>query len=122
MTPAARASVAVLAAAALFGTSATSIALLAPDAPGPSVAAMRLLVGSLGLIAFVFWRGGRIEVLRLWRRPLVWLMGLTVAGYQAFFFMGTARAGVAVGTDGVTVNTYADHHVRNDFSGNRYAR
>jgi hypothetical protein len=31
----------VLAAATLFGTSATSQALLTPDAPGPSVAAMR---------------------------------------------------------------------------------
>lgn len=98
MTPAVRATVAVLAAAALFGTSATTIALLAPGAPGPSVAAMRLLVGSLGLVAVVLARGGRADLVRLWRRPLVWLMGLAVAGYQAFFFMGTARAGVAVGT------------------------
>lgn len=98
MTAAARASLAVLAAAALFGTSGTTIALLAPDAPGPSVAAMRLLVGSLGLVAFVLWRGGRAELGGLWRRGAVWLMGLAVAGYQAFFFMGTARAGVAVGT------------------------
>lgn len=98
MTPAARASIAVLGAAALFGTSATSIALLAPDAPGPSVAAMRLLVGSLGLVAYVLWRGHRADLLWLWRRPAVWVMGLTVAGYQAFFFMGTGRAGVAVGT------------------------
>jgi DME family drug/metabolite transporter len=98
VTPAARASLAVLAAAALFGTSGTTIALLAPDAPGPSVAAMRLLVGSLGLVAFVLWRGRRAELLGLWRRGSVWLMGLAVAGYQAFFFMGTARAGVAVGT------------------------
>ena len=98
MTAAARASLAVLAAAALFGTSGTTIALLAPDAPGPSVAAMRLLVGSLGLVAFVVWRGGRAELGSLWRRGSVWLMGVAVAGYQAFFFMGTARAGVAVGT------------------------
>ena len=59
---------------------------------------MRLLVGSVGLVAFVLWRGHRSELLGLWRSPVVWLMGLTVAGYQAFFFMGTARAGVAVGT------------------------
>lgn len=98
MTPAIRATVAVLAAAALFGTSATTIALLAPGAPGPSVAAMRLLIGSLGLVAIVLARGGRADLVRLWRRPLVWVMGLAVAGYQAFFFMGTARAGVAVGT------------------------
>ena len=98
MTPAVRASLAVLAAAALFGTSATTIALLAPGAPGPSVAAMRLLVGAAGLVAVVSARGGWSGLVRLWRRPLVWVMGLAVAGYQAFFFMGTARAGVAVGT------------------------
>lgn len=106
MTPRARSAVAVMGAAALFGTSATSIALLAPDAPGPSVAALRLLVGSAGLVAVVRWRNARLAragtpVTRLgglWRRPAVWLMGLLVAAYQVFFFMGTARAGVAVGT------------------------
>ena len=98
MNPAARGAVAVLAAAALFGTSATSLALLAPGAPGPSVAAMRLLVGSLGLLAFVAWRGQFARVRGLWRRPLTWVMGLAVAGYQAFFFIGTSRTGVAVGT------------------------
>ena len=101
MTPQARASVAVLGAAALFGTSATALALLVPGAPGPSVAAMRLLLGAAGLVAFVLWRGGRggrTDLLALWRRPLAWFMGAAVAGYQALFFMGTARAGVAVGT------------------------
>ena len=98
MTPQVRAAGAVLAAAALFGTSATSLQLLAPGAPGPSVAAMRLLVGAAGLVAFVAWRGDWSELPRLWRRPSVWLMGAAVAGYQALFFMGTARAGVAVGT------------------------
>lgn len=98
MTSTARAALAVLAAAALFGTSATSVALLAPDAPGPSVAAMRLLVGAAGLVAFVLWRGHRVTLLALFRRPVVWVMGAAVAGYQALFFMGTARTGVAVGT------------------------
>ncbi len=98
MTPKTRAAVAVMGAAALFGTSATSQALLAPGAPGVSVAAMRLLVGSAGLVAFVLWRGHRSELAALWRRPLVWLMGLAVAGYQAFFFVGASRTGVAVGT------------------------
>lgn len=98
MTPKARAALAVLAAAGLFGTSATSQAILAPDAPGVSVAAMRLLVGSAGLVAFVVWRGHGPTLVLLWRRPLVWLMGLAVAGYQAFFFVGASRTGVAVGT------------------------
>lgn len=99
MTGQTRAVLAVLIAAALFGTSATTLALLAPDAPGPSVAAMRLLVGAAGLVLVVaVLRGGGRELLSLWRRPVVWLMGAAVAGYQALFFMGTVRAGVAIGT------------------------
>lgn len=94
-----RAVLAVLVAAALFGTSATTLALLAPDAPGPSVAAMRLLVGAAGLVLVVVaLRGGGRDLLSLWRQPVVWVMGAAVAGYQALFFMGTVRAGVAVGT------------------------
>ena len=85
-------------AAVLFGTTGTSLQLLAPDAPAASVAAMRLLVGSAGLLAFVLWRDHGAELPRLWRRPVVWAMGLAVAGYQAFFFIGTTRTGVAVGT------------------------
>jgi DME family drug/metabolite transporter len=85
-------------AAGLFGTSATTLALLAPSAPGPSVAAMRLLVGAAGLVLVVVARGGGRALVGMWRRPVVWLMGAAVAGYQALFFMGTIRAGVAVGT------------------------
>jgi len=98
MTVTSRAVLAVLLAAALFGTSATTLALLAPDAPGPSVAAMRLLVGAAGLVLVVVLRGGGRSLVAMWRRPVVWLMGAAVAGYQALFFMGTIRAGVAVGT------------------------
>ena len=90
--------VGVLAAAALFSTSGTSKALLVPDAWPPSVAAVRLLVGAAGMVAFVLWRGWRGELQVLLGRPLVWLMALGVAGYQAFFFVGVDRAGVAVGT------------------------
>ncbi len=93
-----RAVVAVLMAAGLCGTSATTLALLAPSAPGPSVAAMRLLVGAAGLVLVVVARGGGRALVGMWRRPVVWLMGAAVAGYQALFFMGTIRAGVAVGT------------------------
>ena len=98
MTAASRAVVAVLIAATLFGTSATSQALFVPSAPGPSVAAMRLLVGSAGLLAFVLWRGGATSLVALWRTPLVWVMGIAVAGYQALFFLGADLTGVAIGT------------------------
>ncbi len=90
--------VGVLAAAALFSTSGTSKALLAPDAWAPSVAAVRLTVGAAGMVAFVVWRGLGADALALIRRPVVWLMALGVAGYQAFFFIGVELTGVATGT------------------------
>lgn len=88
----------VIAAALLFSTSGTSKQLLAPDAWPPSVAAVRLLIGALGMVAFVVWRGAGHHWLGLLRRPLVWVMALGVAGYQAFFFIGVQSAGVATGT------------------------
>jgi len=88
----------VLAAAALFSTSGTSKALLAPEAWPPSVAAVRLLVGAAGMVAFVVWRGRWPQLTALLRKPLVWPMALGVAGYQAFFFLGVELAGVAIGT------------------------
>jgi hypothetical protein len=81
----------VLAAAALFSTSGTSKALLAPDAWPPSVAAVRLLVGAAGMVAFVLHRGWRAEYVGLLRHRVVWLMAVGVAGYQAFFFLGVER-------------------------------
>ncbi len=98
MSSTSRAMLAVLAAATLFGTSATSQALIAHDSPGPSVAAMRLLVGAAGLVAFVLWRGGASTLVALWRHQLVWLMGAAVAGYQSLFFLGAHLTGVAIGT------------------------
>lgn len=90
---------AVLAAAALFGTSAAAVSLVGPDATAPAIAAARLIVGALGLVVVVaITRIGRRALLRLWQRPLLWLMGLSVAGYQSLFFLGVSRTGVAVGT------------------------
>lgn len=98
MTKHARAALAVLAAAALFGTSATATELLAPDAPSAAVAALRLLIGASGLVGIVLITGHGRDLLKLWRRPIIWLMGAAVAGYQVMFFIGTARTGVAIGT------------------------
>lgn len=89
----------VIAAAALFGTSAASVDLVNPAATAPTIAAGRLIVGALGLVVIVVITGpGRRALVRLWRRPLLWLMGLAVASYQSLFFFGVARTGVAVGT------------------------
>ena len=93
------AAAAVLGSAALFGTSGTARALLQPAAPAAGAAAARLIVGAAGL---VIWAGrtadGRAALMRLWRRPIIWAMGATVAAYQVFFFLSMSRTGVAVGT------------------------
>lgn len=90
---------AVLAAATLFGTSAAAVTLVGPSATAPAIAATRLVVGALGLVVIVaITLAGRQALIRLWRRPLLWLMGLAVAAYQSLFFFGVARTGVAVGT------------------------
>ena len=93
------AAAAVLGSAALFGTAGTARVLLQPAAPAPGAAAARLIVGAIGL---VIWAArtpeGRAALLRLWRRPVIWAMGVTVAAYQLFFFLSMSRTGVAVGT------------------------
>lgn len=93
------AAVSVLAAAVLFGTSGTAQALADVGAWPPAVAAARLFVGAAGLLAIVVWlqRDGAALV-RLLRLPTVWAIAVAVAAYQALFFVGVARVGVAVGT------------------------
>lgn len=94
----ARGALAVIGAAFLFGTSATSRELIGLDIESTVVAAMRLLIGGFGLFVFASWRHGLPAVVSLWRKPAVLLMAAAVAGYQAMFFIGTGLTGVAVGT------------------------
>lgn len=89
---------ATIGAAALFATSASARAISGVEADSVTVAASRLAVGALGLVAVSLFRGRFQVLLKLWRQPVVWLMALGVAGYQALFFIGTGRVGVAVGT------------------------
>jgi drug/metabolite transporter, DME family len=96
--PRLRGSLAVMAAAALFGTSATSRALADLDVDSTLVAALRMVVGGGGLFAIAVWRFGMSTIVRLWRRPPVVLMAVAVAAYQALFFIATGLTGVAIGT------------------------
>lgn len=91
--------VAVLVAAALFGTTGTAQAL-GPDATTPlGVGAARLLVGGVALLAVLPLLGGRVvDAVRLWGTPAGAGAGVCTALYQVAFFAGVARAGVAVGT------------------------
>ncbi|SFS17289.1 drug/metabolite transporter, DME family [Microbacterium sp. cf046] len=104
---------AVLAAALLFGTTGTAMAL-GPEGTTPlSVGAVRLVIGGTGLaiIAFLLTRRhalrsratGEPRPLSLATggiRPiaLMVLTGFCLALYQPLFFLGTERNGVAVGT------------------------
>ncbi len=98
LDPTVVATLAVLGAATLFGTSGTARSLLAPDSWPPSVAAVRLLIGALGLMAYVGYRRRAAGASSLMRGPLIWISGLGVAGYQVLFFIGVEATGVAVGT------------------------
>jgi drug/metabolite transporter, DME family len=97
---------AVLAAALLFGTTGTSMALGPDDTTPLSVGAVRLVIGGTGLaaIAFVLARRHARHAVRPAPRPgirpvaLMVLTGFCLALYQPLFFLGTERNGVAVGT------------------------
>jgi DME family drug/metabolite transporter len=87
---------AVLAAAALFGTTGTAQALGPPEATALGVGAVRLALGAAVLAAVTLAR----------RRPAAWrphlpalaLGGLAVAAYHVAWFAGLRRTGVALGT------------------------
>ena len=97
---------AVLAAALLFGTTGTSMALGPDDTTPLSVGAVRLVIGGTGLaiIAFVLARRHARSAVapapRFGIRPLALMVltGFCLALYQPLFFLGTERNGVAVGT------------------------
>ncbi|MET0781756.1 MAG: EamA family transporter [Microbacterium sp.] len=105
--------VAVLAAALLFGTTGTSMALGPDDTTPLSVGAVRLVIGGTGLalIAFVLARRHArravapapprsLSLSKGGIRPLALMVltGFCLALYQPLFFLGTERNGVAVGT------------------------
>lgn len=86
----------ILTASVLWGTTGTAQAFAPPGAPSLAIGAVRLLIGSAGLLALAVWRGslGRGQRPRF---PTV-LAALGVALYQVFFFTAVRRTGVAAGT------------------------
>lgn len=87
-----RAALWLITAAVLWGTTGSAQALGGAEDSPLTVGAMRLVIGSVGLIIF----GARSMV----RPPVRWLAvgGIAMAVYQVAFFSGVARAGVALGT------------------------
>jgi DME family drug/metabolite transporter len=93
-----KAVLATLLAALLFATSATARELSGVEASSISIATLRLAIGAVGLVVFAKLFVKEYSLLKLLRSKTIWIMGLGVAAYQAFFFIGTGLTGVAIGT------------------------
>lgn len=86
----------VLLSGVLFGTTGTAVVLSGVDASSTAVAAIRLVIGSFGLVAIVLVQRQWSDLVALWRRPRVWVMGVGVAVYMGFFFLAVSLGGAAV--------------------------
>lgn len=91
-----RAAFVVIASGMLFGTTGTSVVLADTGASSLSIAALRLLVGSLGLLAVARYQREWRHLVQLWSTPITWFMGIGVAGYMAAFFAAVQTGGVAI--------------------------
>ncbi|MFP5256269.1 MAG: DMT family transporter [Acidimicrobiia bacterium] len=92
-----RASLLVVAAAVLWGTTGTAQALGPEDVSTVAVGASRSVVGAAVLLAVAAARGRLTHPRTLARRPLL-LASAATATYQLCFFGGVRLAGVAIGT------------------------
>lgn len=84
----------ILAAAVLWGTTGTALALGSPAAHPVAVGTLRLLVGS-PLLLLMFRPPRRLPAAAL---PSLFLGSLGIALYQPAFFLGVRANGVAIGT------------------------
>jgi DME family drug/metabolite transporter len=89
----------ILLSGTLLGTAGTAVALAPDDASVTSLGIARVAIGGLALIAIApLFGGNRRRILALVRRPGVWVMALSTAGFQPLFFGATSRTGVALST------------------------
>lgn len=96
MTNRGRAVIMVLVSGVLFGTTGTAVLLSGIEASSTSIAATRLVIGSVGLVIVVCVQRAWADLVALWRRPRVWVMGVGVAAYMGFFFLAVSLGGAAV--------------------------
>lgn len=89
---------AVLGASVLFASGGASRALVDFPGTGESFASWRVFVGAIGLILYVGKKYGTAGMRLLVRQPLMWAMGAAILFYQAAFFVGAGRIGIAIGT------------------------
>lgn len=88
---------AVVLAAICFGTTGTTRALLAPEAPAISVGAVRIIIGGVALALITLPRAPR-GAFSTRNLVVAAIGGVTVVSYQPTFFFGTESNGVAIGT------------------------
>ncbi len=91
-----RAALVVIGSGFLFGTTGTSVVLARTGASSLAVAALRMLVGSIGLLAVARYQREWHHLIQLWRMRMTWFMGLGVAGYMVTFFAAVQTGGVAI--------------------------
>jgi DME family drug/metabolite transporter len=83
----------------LLGTAGTAVALAPNQASVTSLGVARVAIGGVTLIALApFFGGNRRRIFGLIRRPGVWVMAISTAGFQPLFFGATTRTGVALST------------------------
>lgn len=90
--------VSVLIASMLFASGGASRAVIGFPGTGISFASWRVVIGSIGLLIFVAKKYGTSGINTLFRQPVMWAMGATTLLYQATFFMGAEKVGIAIGT------------------------
>ena len=91
-----RAAAAVIGSGVLFGTSGTASVLLHTGASPMAIAAVRLIVGSIGLVVLAVRQRELGHLVALWRRGTTWLMGVAAAAYMGTFFLAVGAGGVAI--------------------------
>jgi drug/metabolite transporter, DME family len=90
---------AVLTSGLLLGTTGTAAALGPAGASPIALGVIRLQLGGLLIAALLPVLGGEPRNLpRLWRRPRVLVMALSLGLYQPLFLAAVSQAGVALGT------------------------
>ncbi len=97
-TPVFLAVAAVFAAAVLWGTTGTIQALLPSDRDPLAVAALRPIIGALGLVVFCYISGKRLSDVTALPHTEILLAGVSIAVYNVSFFSGVSMAGVGIGT------------------------
>lgn len=89
----------VLLSGMLLGTAGTAVALAPDEASVTSLGVARVAIGGVTLIALApLFGGSRRRIIALIRKPGVWVMAISTAGFQPLFFGATTRTGVALST------------------------